>query len=159
QATGLFQSTITGVLAVKARPVVLGYYLMTVTPRDVRGEPPRGGTSNGRVIRCAFGSANLAPVTDGFSADSFTPDVGQTVTVQPNIVDPETGNSVFSNESFDFGDGTTATGITGPTTHAYSAPGIYTLSCTVADDQGATATAFDNIVVGGTPVQKIGFVV
>jgi PKD repeat protein len=159
QATGLASSTITQVLAVKARPVVLGYYLMTITPRDVRGEAPRGSTSNGQVIRCAFGSANLPPVTDGFSADSFTPAVGQTVTLQPNVVDPETGDSVFSNEAFDFGDGTTATGITGPTTHAYSTPGIYTLSCTVADAQGATATASDNIIVGATITPQIDFVV
>jgi hypothetical protein len=159
QATGLMSSTVTQVLGTKVRPVVLGYYLMTVTPRDVRGEPPRGSTSNGQVFRCAFGSANLPPVTDGFSADTFTPAVGQTINLQPNVVDPETGQSVFDNETFDFGDGTNATAISGATTHAYAAPGIYTVSCTVADPQGLTATAYDNVIVGATAVQKMAFTV
>src|SRR6185295_14283027 len=45
------------------------------------------------------------------------------------------------------------------TTHAYSTPGIYSLSCTVADAQSATATALDNIIVGATITQQIDFVV
>jgi len=156
-ATGLSSSSLTQILSIKVRPVVLGYYLMTITPRDVRGEPPRGSTSNGQVFRCAFGSDNLPPITDGFNADSFTPAVGQTITVQPNAVDPETGQSVFSNENFDFGDGTIATAITGPTTHAYSTPGIYTVSCTVADNLGATATAFENVIVGANVIPTMQF--
>src|SRR5439155_20479907 len=54
-AKGIYSSTITAVLAVKAQPMVLGHYLMTVTPRDVRGEPPRSSTSNGALCQCAFG--------------------------------------------------------------------------------------------------------
>ena len=157
QATGLFNSTITSVLGVKTRPVVLGHYLMLVTPRDVRGQPPLGSTGNGVVFRCAFGSDNLPPVADGFFTDSFTPDVNQIVTLQPNVTDPETGQTTFDNQSYEFGDGSVAAGITGSTTHAYAAPGIYRMRCTVADDQGLQTTAEDSIVVGATILPKLTF--
>lgn len=156
-AKGLYSSSITSLLAVKAQPFVLGHYLMTVTPRDVRGEPPRGSTSNGEVFQCAFGSDNLPPVTDGLSADTFLPAVGQTVTMSPIAFDPETGQSAFDNEIWDFGDGTVATGISGPVTHAWSAPGIYRVRCTVADPAGLTATAEDNIIVGAQILPKMSF--
>ena len=76
-AKGLATSNLTEVLAVRAQPFVLGHYLMTVTPREVRGQPARGSMSNGQVFRCAFGSENLPPTTDGMLADTFTPFVGQ----------------------------------------------------------------------------------
>ncbi|HYG75736.1 MAG TPA: PKD domain-containing protein [Planctomycetota bacterium] len=156
-AKGISSSTLTAVLAVKAQPVVLGHYLMTVTPRDVRGEPPRGSTSNGQVFRCAFGSENLPPFTDGMSSDSFTPVVGQTITLKPIAIDPETGQNEFSNTTWDFGDGTTASGITGAVTHAYSQRGIYRVTCTVTDEAGLSATAEDYIIVGATFITKLKF--
>jgi PKD repeat protein len=136
---------------------VLGHYLLTVTPRDVRGEPPRGSTSNGQVFRCAFGSENLPPATDGFSADTFTPAVGQVVTMSPFAIDPETGRSVFDNQTYDFGDGTIVGGISGAATHAYAQPGIYRVRCTMMDDAGLAATAEDTIVVGATILPKLAF--
>ena len=156
-AKGITSSTITEVLAVKAQPFVLGHYLLTVTPRDVRGEPPRGSTSNGVVFQCAFGSENLPPATDGLSADTFLPAVGQTVTMSPVAFDPETGQSVFDNETWDFGDGTVLTGITGQTTHAWATPGIYRVKCTVTDVAGLSSTAEDNIIVGAQILPKMTF--
>ena len=157
QATGLQTSIITQVLGTRVMPIVLGHYLMTVTPRDVRGEPPRGSTSNGQVFRCAFGTDNLPPVTDGFTGDDFTPSVGQTITLQPVAVDPETGQSVFDNQTYDFGDGTIISGVSGATTHTYMTPGIFGVRCTMADNMGLTATAVDNVVVGGENVTKLAF--
>jgi hypothetical protein len=156
-AKGLSTSVITEVLSLRVRPMVLGHYLLNVTPRDVRGEPARGPTSNGQVFQCAFGSENLAPVADGLASDSFTPAVGQTISVLPVVVDPETGKSSFDNQTFDFGDGTVVTGVSGRATHAYSTPGIYALRCTVADDAGLTATAEDHVIVGGDPADKFEF--
>ncbi len=156
-ATGLFSSSITGIQTVKFRPTVLGYYYTIVTPRDVPGEPARGTNSVGRVFRCAFGSNNLAPVTDGMSSDAFTPAVGQKITLQPNAVDPETGQSAFANEIYDFGDGTVVTGISSSANHTYALPGIYAVRCTVADGAGATAVAQDNIIVGATVVPTLKF--
>ncbi|HEY3322909.1 MAG TPA: PKD domain-containing protein [Planctomycetota bacterium] len=156
-ARGPISSTITAVLGTKAQPFVLGYYVMTVTPRDVRGEPPRGSTSNGVVFRCAFGSDNLAPVVDGLAADTFLPAAGQTVTMSPIAFDPETGQSTFDNEAWDFGDGTLQSGLSGAVAHAYAQPGIYRARCTVADNLGAAATTEDSIVVGATNVAKMAF--
>ncbi|MEI6234593.1 MAG: PKD domain-containing protein [Planctomycetota bacterium] len=149
-AKGLSSSVITRTLGTKVQPSVLGHYLMLVTPRDVRGQPPLGTTGNGVVFRCVFGSDNLPPVTDGFSADTFVPAVNQIITLKPNATDPETGVTTFANQSFDFGDGSTATGITGSTTHAYTQPGLYRVRATVTDDQGLPATAEDTIIVGAT---------
>ncbi len=154
-AKGLSSSVITRVLATKVQPAVLGHYLMLVTPRDVRGQAPLGSDGNGVVFRCVFGSDNLPPVTDGFLADTFTPKVNQTVTLQPNATDPETGQTLFANEVFNFGDGSTATGISGSTTHAYAFPGLYRVKGTVVDTQGAAATAEDTIVVGALPAPTI----
>jgi hypothetical protein len=156
-AKGLSASTITEVLSLRVRPVVLGHYLLTVTPRDVRGEPARGPTSNGQVFRCAFGSENLAPVADGMSADTFTPAVGQSISVLPVAVDPETGRSLFDNQTFDFGDGTVLAGVSGRASHAYATPGIYALRCTLSDDAGLTATAEDHVIVGAEVAPKIAF--
>jgi len=156
-AKGLYSSAITEVLALKVQPMVLGHYLMTVTPRDVRGEPPRGSTSNGRVFRCAFGSQDLPPTTDGFAADTFTPAAGQSVTLQPVAVDPQTGRAVFSNQLYDFGDGSGTSNADGAVAHAYNLPGIYRVNCTVMGDSGLTATAEDNVIVGATAVPKLPF--
>jgi PKD repeat protein len=154
-AKGLSLSVITEVLALKVQPMVLGHYLMTVVPRDVRGEPPRGSTSNGQVFRCAFGSEDLPPVTDGFAADTFTPATGQAVTMQPAAVDPQTGRTVFDNQIYDFGDGSATSNANGEVAHAYSLPGIYRVSCTVMGDSGLTATAEDNVIVGAQAVPKL----
>ena len=156
-ATGLAIDNLTGMLAVKVQPMVLGYYLMLVTPRDVLGEPPLGSTSNGLVFQCAFGSQTLPPVTEGLAADTFLPAAGQTITIQPVAVDPQTGHTVFDNQTYDFGDSTVLTGINGPATYAYATPGIYCVRCTVTSDEGLSAVAQDNVIVGATILPKLYF--
>ena len=156
-ATGLGIDHLTGIMAVKVQPLVLGYYLMLVTPRDVLGEPPLGSTSNGLVFLCAFGSQALPPVTEGLAADTFLPAAGQTITIQPVAVDPQTGRTVFDNQTYDFGDSTVLAGISGPATYAYAAPGIYTVRCTVVSDEGLSAVAQDNVIVGATILPKLNF--
>lgn len=156
-ATGLKSSKITEVVAMKVQPYVLGHYLMTVTPRDILGEPPRGSESNGQVFRCAFGSQDLPPTAEGMLADTFTPAVGQVVTMRPFAIDPETAQEIYDNQTYDFGDGTVVTGVSGATTHAYAKPGIYRVRCTVIDKQGLSATAEDNFIVGATLIPKMQF--
>ena len=156
-AKGIETSVISRMTAVKAQPIVLGHYLMTVTPRDVRGQPALGSMSNGQVVRCAFGSNPLPPVTDGFSADTFYPAPGQLIHLSPNATDPQTGQTSYANEAYEFGDGVTATGVAGPTTYTYSAPGIYRVRCTLANSAGLFATAEDSVVVGATTLPKLPF--
>ena len=158
QAKGLSNSVITRVLGTKTIPMVLGHYLMQVTPRDVRG-PAASGHAGQRGWSSAASSARticrLSP-TDSPPILSRRVSI-RTVTLQPNATDPETGQTFFSNEFFDFGDGTTAAGISGSTTHAYTAPGVYRLKCTVADNLNAESTAQDTIVVGATVLPRLPF--
>ncbi|MCZ7645008.1 MAG: GPI anchored serine-threonine rich family protein [Planctomycetota bacterium] len=132
--------------AVKVRPVVLGHYLMLVTPWDTFANPieqRRGTQSNGQVFRCAFGSDNLAPVGDGFLASTFFPASAAAVTgVLPNAVDPETGTDTYAGSTIDWGDGTTDA----LDTHAYAEPGIYKAVAQVEDpDDGALFGAVDDL--------------
>ncbi len=51
--------------------------------------------------------------------------------------------------SWDFGDGVTTTGITA--SHAYAAPGLYTVALTVVDNESCTATATQSVTVNAPP--------
>jgi PKD repeat protein len=69
--------------------------------------------------------------------------------------DPHVGDVVFFNASlssvtngsfsWDFGDGTSASGVA--PTHSYSAPRTYTVTLTVTNDRGQTAAASKTITV------------
>ena len=75
------------------------------------------------------------------------PDPGDTVTV--NATDSSDPDGNITSYSWDFGDGTLASGPI--TNHSYSEAGAYTISLTVTDDRGAATTTTKRIAVDSTP--------
>jgi hypothetical protein len=111
-----------------------------------------------RVARArTFGDdpgANRAPVADA-GADQRAP-VGATVTFDGSgSVDPD---GTIASFAWSFGDATSATGAT--TSHAFTAEGRYTVTLTVTDNLGATATDTATVAVGSTTTHPglVGFV-
>jgi PKD repeat protein len=87
-----------------------------------------------------------APPAVTFDWDPDSPLVSQEVDFQSQVSDPE-GNMVT--RAWDFGDGEIGTGA-GPS-HAYAAPGTYTVNVTATDSNGAEGTATQSIVVRSDP--------
>lgn len=63
-----------------------------------------------------------------------------------------TDDGTLDRYTWDFGDGTSATGMTAE--HTYAADGTYTVTLTVTDDQGATGTATQEVTVAATPNEE-----
>ncbi|MFF2371800.1 LamG-like jellyroll fold domain-containing protein [Agromyces sp. NPDC058110] len=64
--------------------------------------------------------------------------------------DSEDSDGTIASYAWDFGDGATGTGVTA--SHTYAAGGDFTVSLTVTDDEGATATASSVVTVTAPPV-------
>lgn len=86
------------------------------------------------------------PPSANFSFTPLNPQPGQPIVFNSNSYDPD-GNITYY--SWSFGDGTTST-LNNPT-HRYTDSGIYIVSLTVQDDDGATSTTSININVNSPP--------
>jgi PKD repeat protein len=82
--------------------------------------------------------------TATFSYAPIDPEVDETIEFDAAASGDEDGT--IETYEWDFGDGTTATGL--ETTHSYSTDGDYTVSLTVTDDDGLTDTATQTVTVG-----------
>jgi PKD repeat protein len=131
-----------------------------------------GGTATGATASHAYAAAGTYTVTltvtdddGGIGTTSQTvvvPDVPVngaptatfSATTSPLAVavnaSASTDDGTIVSYGWDFGDATTGTGVSA--THTYASAGTYTIVLTVTDDQGATGTSSQSVVVPALPV-------
>ncbi|RWZ50892.1 PKD domain-containing protein [Labedella phragmitis] len=117
-----------------------GDFLVTLTVTD-----NRGGTATTTRVVSATAPANQNP-TASFTASGS----GLAVSVNGSAsTDPD---GTIASYAWDFGDEGTATGATA--NHTYAAAGEYTVTLTVTDDKGATASTTRSVTVTAPPVSS-----
>jgi subtilisin family serine protease len=90
-----------------------------------------------KAVRAALDTLTKPTVT--LTATTTTPQLSQSVSFTANASSP---NGTIKTYSWSFGDGTTLTGQTSPTTsHAFGATGDYAVTVTVMDEKGAQNTS------------------
>lgn len=123
-----------------------GTFLVTAAVMDSLGRT--ASTSHSVVVTQGAAPAPIAIVSPA------APSVGQTVNFNASTTVIAPGRT--ATYSWDFGDGSTGSGVT--TTHAYSAAGTYTVLLTVKLDTGAKGTTTTSVTVGtGAPTAGFTF--
>lgn len=120
---------------------VAGNYLVTLTVTD-----GFGNSATDTVTIFATDPANMAPMAS-FTA---TPDAGNApLEVSFDASASSDSDGTIESYAWDFGDGNMGTGVM--PTNTYTSPGIYMVSLTVTDDNGAVATTTSTITVNNPP--------
>ncbi len=109
---------------------------------------PAGGWAEDTVSFTVQPAANQPP-TARFSYSPGSPNVGQWIQFDASASSDPDGTIV--SYSWEFGDGTTATGVR--VNKRYGTAGTYTVRLTVQDDRGATDTETKQVTVGPPPNQ------
>ncbi|MGC9307820.1 MAG: PKD domain-containing protein [Thermoplasmatota archaeon] len=113
--------------------------------QEIRGQSPEQDFSINLVDYSYGGQANTPP-TASFSFDTQEPSTGQIVTFDGTDSSDTDGNIEFY--QWNFGDGVNATGSSAQ--HAFGEKGTYTVTLTVVDNYGNTATTTKSITVSGS---------
>jgi PKD repeat protein len=85
--------------------------------------------------------------TASFTVSPTRPTPGQTVSFNASASTAGTGRTIVS-YTWDFGDGTTASGVTVSKAGGYAALGTYTVTLIVVDDQGNRTVRSQEVTVG-----------
>ncbi|HEC63045.1 MAG TPA: PKD domain-containing protein, partial [Candidatus Acetothermia bacterium] len=115
-----------------------GTYTVTLVVRDDRG------ATDSETKQVTVGPPPNQPPTARFSYTPTNPDPGDVVSFDASASSDPDGSIV--SYSWDFGDGTTGSGVT--VNHAFPADGTYTVTLTVQDDDGATDSVSKTVQVG-----------
>lgn len=118
-----------------------GTFTVTLTVTDARGVT--GSVSKTIEVE---GPPNVAPVIDAINTDPESPATDEDVDFSADITDPDQPAGTAFTYAWDFGDGTTS--VLAAPTHPFTNKQTYTVTLTVTDAQGATATATKAISVG-----------
>ena len=89
------------------------------------------------------------PPTAAFTPSASVAAPGATVNFNASASAPGASGGTITDYSWNFGDGTPVddTGATAAASHAYAAPGTYTVTLTTTDDLGVTDTATEQVTV------------
>lgn len=119
--------------------LLAGTYLATLTIRDANGR-------SAEVTRAVIVGGGTPP-TAVLSVSPTDPKEQDTVFFNASGSTAVPGRTIASH-AWDFGDGSTGSGVT--TSHAYHTTGTYTVTLKVTDDRGQIGTATASVVVGVT---------
>jgi PKD repeat protein len=103
---------------------------------------------HGRLVLSPPSTANQPPIA-AFNANPSSTTVGTQIAFSGSASSDIDGSIV--SYAWQYGDGTTGFGVT--TQHAYAATGTYNVRLTVTDDDGATGTTTQQVVIAAQPNQ------
>ncbi|MEO8931334.1 MAG: PKD domain-containing protein [Lacisediminihabitans sp.] len=120
----------------------INHYDVLRTIQDAYGLPSNDLSAAARPITDIWGSANVPPTA------AFTSAVNN-LDATFNASTSSDPDGTVSSYAWDFGDGTSGSGVT--TSHSYAVAGSYTVSLVVTDNHGAVSTATTHSVTATAP--------
>jgi len=124
-----------------------GVFVVTLTETSDRG------LAASTTQNVTIGTGDLPK--PGFTTSPGSPAVGDTIFFNASTSTAGAGHTL-TGFSWDFGDGTTGSGMN--TTHVYSVPRTYTVVLTVTDESGQSATTSNTLPIGsGAPTASFTF--
>jgi PKD repeat protein len=126
-------------------------YNIRVTAKETSGFAPTGIQESGSLSLVV-----ASPVSGTITLSSSSPTAGQSVTFTAAF----SGGTGPYNYAWDFGDGSTGSGVS--PSHVYSASGNYTVKVTVTDAVGRTFLQTQTVIVGASsmpPTQPVDYLI